>query len=72
MTGPYDQVHVVRHQAPGPDLHLLLAAPRFQQVEIGFVVFFAEEDILTAVSPLGDVMGKPGSTTLAMRSIVAY
>ena len=58
--GDGDQVDVVRHQAPGPDLDPALVAPFGHQGEIGPVVVVAEEGLLATITPLGDVMGDAG------------
>jgi len=51
------QVHVVAHQAIGQDLHAVQCAILCQPLQIRLTVRVAEEDVLTAISALGDVVG---------------
>jgi len=54
--GNHDQMHVVGHQAVGPDLDLVLAAPLGHQVQVGLVVVIAEKRLLSTVPPLGHMV----------------
>ena len=45
------------HQAICPDRDLLCAAESRHQLEVVLVVFLTEERLLSAVSPLGDMVG---------------
>ena len=51
-----DQMDMVGHKAIRPDLYLVSAAPLCHQLQVGLVIFIAEERLLPAVSPLSDVM----------------
>jgi hypothetical protein len=51
-----DQVYVVRHETPGPDLDPILARMFREQVAIDVLVTVFEEDALTPVATLGDVV----------------
>ena len=52
-----DQVNMVGHQAICPDRDLLCAAESRHELEVVLVVFLTEERLLSAVSPLGDMVG---------------
>ena len=52
-----DQVNMIGHQAICPDRDLLRAAELRHELEIVLVVFLTEERLLSAVSPLGDMVG---------------
>jgi RHS repeat-associated protein len=56
-----DQVHVVRHQAPGPHLDLGGAAIFSEQVAIKRVVEIAEEGARAAIAALGDMVRMTGN-----------
>ena len=56
-----NEVHVVRHQAPGPHLDLGGAAIFGEQVAIQCIVGIAEEGPRTAVAALGDMMRVTGN-----------
>jgi hypothetical protein len=51
-----DQVDVVRHQAVGPDLHVPSPGLFGQEIAIDLLISILEEDRLTPVAPLGDVV----------------
>ena len=55
-----DQVHVVRHQAPGPHLDAGGTAMLGEQVAIKRIVVIAEEGARAAVATLGDVVRVTG------------
>ena len=55
-----DQVHVVRHQAPGPHLDIRGAAILGEQVAIKRIIIVAEEGPRAAVATLGDVVRMTG------------
>ncbi len=48
---------VVRHEAVGGNLEVGLLAASVAEVEVKEVVAVFEEDLLAAITPLGDVMG---------------
>jgi hypothetical protein len=50
-------MNMVGHQAICPDRDLLRAAELRHELEIVLVVFLTEERLLSAVSPLGDMVG---------------
>ena len=52
-----DQVSMVGHQAICPDRDLLSASKMCHELEVVLVVFLTEERLLSAVSPLGDMVG---------------
>ena len=52
-----DQVNMIGHQAICPDRDLLCAAELRHELEVVLVVFLTEERLLSAVSPLGDMVG---------------
>lgn len=56
-----DQVHVVRHQAPGPDLDIGRAAVLREQVAIERIVAVAEDGPYPAIAALGDMVGMTGN-----------
>ncbi len=56
-----DQVNMIGHQAICPDRDLLCAAESRDELEAVLVIFFTEERLLSAVSPLGDMVGHAGS-----------
>ena len=55
-----DDVHVVGHQAIGPDLHPCLARGIGQQVQIQLIVAILEEGLLAAVAALRHVVRDAG------------
>ena len=55
-----DEVHVVRHQAPGPHLDLGGTAILGEQVAIKRIVGVAEEGARAAVAALGDMVRMTG------------
>ena|SRR5271157_5333938 len=52
-----DQVNMIGHQAICPDRDLLCAAESRDELEVVLVIFLTEERLLSAVSPLGDIVG---------------
>lgn len=54
----HDHMHVVRHQAVSPNLHLPVGAPLGHQADVCLIVFFTEKSRLPAIAPLCDVMGE--------------
>ena len=52
-----DQVNMIGHQAICPVRDLLCAAESRDELEVVLVVFLTEERLLSAVSPLGDMVG---------------
>ena len=54
----HNEMHMVRHQAPGPDCHAAFAAPFSHQRYIGMIVIVAEKGLLAAIAALRDMMGK--------------
>ena len=61
---------MIGHQAIYPDRDLLCAAESRDELELVQVFFFTEERLLSAVSPLGDMVGMPGAITHANRAMV--
>jgi hypothetical protein len=55
-----DQVHMVGHKDPGPDLDPCGGSMLGQQVAIEAVVVIAEESLGAAIAPLGDVVRDAG------------
>jgi hypothetical protein len=55
------QMHMVRHQAPSPDLSLRLLRRHAQLIEIKAVIIIGKKHLLAPVAALGDVMGKAGN-----------
>ncbi len=53
-----DQMNIIRDQAIRPDRDLVGAAPWCHQFQVALVIFMKKERLLSAVSPLGDVMGQ--------------
>ncbi len=53
----HNQMHVVRHQAVGPDLNLMFGASLAHQLLVGLVVVVAEKRLLPTVPPLGHMVG---------------
>lgn len=60
IGGREQEVDVVRHQAPGPDGHVVAPAPSGEEFVGQRVVGGAEEGRLTAVAPLGHLMRDSG------------
>ena len=60
VPGRQDQVHMVGHQAPSPDLDPGGAAFAAQQVAIERVILLGKEGLLPAVAALGHVMRTAG------------
>ena len=52
-----DQVSMIGHQAICPDRDLFCAAESRDELEVVLVIFLTEERLLSAVSPLGDMVG---------------
>src|SRR5271157_5383719 len=52
-----DQVNMIGHQAIYPDRDLLCAAESRDELEVVLVIFITKERLLSAVSPLGDMVG---------------
>ncbi len=52
-----DQVNLIGHQAICPDRDLLCTAELRHELEVVLVIFLTEERLLSAVSPLGDMVG---------------
>jgi hypothetical protein len=63
-----DQVNMVGHQAICPDRDLLCAAESRDELEVVLEIFFTEERLLSAVSPLGDMVGHARSYHTCKRS----
>jgi len=53
-------MHMVGHQAIGPDLYLAAVAPFGHQVEILPVITFRKEGLQAAIAALRDVVGDAG------------
>jgi hypothetical protein len=45
-------------------------APFRDQVDIFLIVFFTEKGLLPAITPLSNMMGRPGTTTRAILAIL--
>jgi hypothetical protein len=56
-----DEVDVVRHQTPGQAAHVLTRAALRDQPPIGGIILVAEEDLLSAVAALGDMVRDVGN-----------
>jgi hypothetical protein len=65
-----DQGNMIGHQAICPDRDLLCAAELRHELEVVLVVFLTEERLLSAVSPLGDMVGHARAMTRANRAMV--
>ena len=52
-----DQVNMIGHQAICPDRDLLCAAESRDELEVVLEIFLTEERLLSAVFPLGDMVG---------------
>lgn len=53
-------VHVVGHQAVGPDLHSGPAGCLGKEIKIERIIAILEERLFATVAPLGDVVGNAG------------
>ncbi len=60
---------MIRHEAVDPDLDAAFVAPFGHQVDMGLVIIIEEEDFLTTITALCDVMWESGATTLAILAI---
>ena len=78
VAGHQDQMDMVGHQAPGPDLDAGGAAGAAEEIAIEHIVRIRKERLLAAVAPLGDMVRRignddPGETgharTLARRCV---
>ncbi len=49
-------MHMIRYQAICPDRDLLCAAESRDELDVVLVIFLTEERLLSAVSPLGDMV----------------
>lgn len=47
-----DQMHVVGHEAVGPNLNLVLRTPLPHEIEVLAVIVIAEERLLATIAPL--------------------
>lgn len=56
-----DQMDMVGHQAPGPDLAPGVPHGGAQHLDIGAVIIIAEKHRLATIAPLGDMMGQTGN-----------
>jgi len=56
-----DEVHMVRHQHPGPGGDALRPARRGEPVAVAGIVPLLEEDAAAAVAALGHVVGDAGN-----------
>lgn len=54
-----NQMHMVGHQAPGPDGHPFFGAPLGHQIEVDLIIVIAKKGLLPTIAPLGDVMRHP-------------
>ena len=57
--GDQNQMHVVRHQAVGPDANAKLTAPMGQQRKILLIVLIAEKRLHATIPALGHMMRPP-------------
>jgi len=57
--GSHDKVHVIWHQAVCNDLNHMFLGVVAQQAQVGNVITPIEENALTMISPLGDVVRNP-------------
>jgi hypothetical protein len=71
LAGNGDQMHVVRHQAPGDQPRAGLRRMDSQEIDIGTIVIVAEEDALAPIAALRDMMARPGTTRRARRAMPA-
>ena len=56
MSRDGDDVDVVGHEAVGPDGEVVFLSLFFQDVQICTLVSFFQENVLSAISPLNDVV----------------
>lgn len=54
--GNCDQMHMVGHQAVGPNLYASAPAPISHDLQISPIILHTERSLLPAVTPLADVM----------------
>jgi hypothetical protein len=62
-------MHMVGHQAVGPDLDAALAGLFGQQVAVDLLIPILEEDRLAPVAALGHVVRKAGDDSVANRTL---
>src|SRR5258708_28906826 len=55
-----DEMHMVGHQAPGPDLDIGPAALRGEKITVERIICVAEESARAAVAALGDMVRSAG------------
>jgi hypothetical protein len=60
-----DDVHMVGHQAPGPDLHVPPHGLPGQQIAIDVLVAVLEEDRLPTLATLGNMVGRMADNAAA-------
>jgi len=65
-----DDVNMVGHQAPGPDLHMPPHGLPGQQIAIDALVALLEEDRLPSVATLGNMAGRMADNDAAQASHV--
>ena len=58
-------MHMIGHQATGPDLHRGLATAFGQKIAVERIIGGFKENRLAAIAALGDVMGKSRSNDAA-------
>lgn len=61
ISGHDDQVDMVGHQAPSPDLAAGLRQSNAQKITLGLIVGTTKETRFLPVSPLGDMVRKAGN-----------
>jgi hypothetical protein len=47
---------MIGHQAPGPDVDMILLAPQRHQFDVGQIIVITEKGLLATITALGDVM----------------
>ena len=65
-----DQVNMIGHQAICPDRDLLCAAESRDELEVVLEIFLTDERLLSAVSPLGDMVEHARSYHTCHRAMV--
>jgi hypothetical protein len=53
-------MNMIRHQAIGPDLYPALCAPLRHELPIALIIIIAEENLLSAIPPLGNMVRYTG------------
>lgn len=72
IGGHQDQVNMVGHENPRPDLDARVGAVRAEQIAVERVILVAEEGLGTTIAPLRDMMRVPREDRACQASQMAW